>query len=330
MSFVDEVSIYVKAGDGGRGCVSFRREKYVPKGGPDGGDGGKGGDVVIQGDKNLYSLLDFKYKKIYRAERGKNGSGNNRKGRDGKDCVIRVPLGTIIYQEDGDLFFLKEILEDKESFVVAKGGRGGRGNARFASPVNQAPERFEQGEKGEEKKLRLVLKLMADVGLVGLPNAGKSTLISRLTRAKPKIAEYPFTTLTPQLGVANVDNECFIVADIPGIIKGAAKGKGLGLRFLRHVERTTSLVWVIDGSSEKPEADYQILKEELASYDPKLLEKRRLVVLNKVDLISEDKRKFCEELFAKIGEKVIGISALYGVGIERLLEEIRALNEKVQ
>ncbi|MCX7858016.1 MAG: GTPase ObgE [Deltaproteobacteria bacterium] len=326
MRFVDEATIYVKAGKGGKGCVSFRREKYVPKGGPDGGDGGKGGDVIIEGDKSLNSLLDFRYKKVYKAERGQNGQGNNKKGRDGRNCIIKVPLGTVIYEENDGLFFLTEILTDKESFIVAKGGKGGRGNARFATSTNQAPERFELGEDGEEKKLRLVLKLLADVGLVGLPNAGKSTLISRMSRARPKIADYPFTTLTPQLGVVNIENNFFVVADIPGIIKGAASGKGLGLKFLKHIERTSSLIWVIDSSSDRPEEDYEILKEELASYDIALLKKKRLLVLNKVDLINSDKKKNYERFFREKGEIVVSTSALYGIGIDSLIEQLKVIH----
>ncbi len=328
MRFVDEVSIFVKAGDGGRGCVSFRREKYVPKGGPDGGDGGKGGDVIIKGDKNQISLLDFKYRRVFKAEKGSNGSGNNKKGRDGKDCIIRVPLGTLIYEEKNGLVLLKEILNEEDSFVVAKGGRGGRGNAHFVSPVNQAPEKFEYGEKGEEKRLRLILKLMADVGLVGLPNVGKSTLISKITRATPKIAEYPFTTLSPNLGVVNIDDDYFVIADIPGIIKGASSGKGLGLKFLRHIERTSSLIWVIDGSLDNPKTQYEILKEELSLYDKSLLQKKRLIVLNKEDLIPEEKKANYEKLFKEMGEKVILTSALYGTGLDRLIEEIKNLDEK--
>ncbi|MCS7281537.1 MAG: GTPase ObgE [Desulfobacterota bacterium] len=325
MKFVDEARIYVKAGDGGRGCVSFRREKYVPKGGPDGGDGGRGGNVVIEGDRNLTSLLDFKYRRIYRAQNGSHGSGNNKKGRDGKDTVIKVPLGTVIYEEENGLRFLTEILEDKQTFIVAKGGKGGRGNARFVSPVNQAPETFEYGEKGEEKRLRLVLKLIADVGIIGLPNAGKSTLISKITHARPKIADYPFTTLIPELGVVNFEDGAIVVADIPGIIKGASLGKGLGLRFLRHIERTSFLVWVIDLSKDMPEEDYRTLKEELASYDVSLLQKKRLLVLNKMDLVDESKKEKYEKYFEDIGEETVTTSALHNVGIETLIEKLKNL-----
>lgn len=329
MRFIDEVSIYVKAGDGGRGCLSFRREKYVPKGGPDGGDGGKGGDVILKGQRNLFSLLDFKYKRIFKAQNGKPGSGNNKKGRDGKDLVIKVPLGTLVFEETEDgLIPLGEILKEEDEITVAKGGKGGRGNARFATPHNQAPTRFEYGEKGEEKRLRLVLKLIADCGLVGLPNVGKSTIVSQISRARPKIADYPFTTLSPNLGVLADDDESIVVADIPGIIKGASKGKGLGLRFLKHIERTKCLIFVIDASSEDPLNDYETLREELCAFNPDLLKKKRIVVLNKIDLIDKERLKRLVNLFSKKGERVCAISALMGQGIEKLVEELRKLNEQ--
>lgn len=329
MRFVDEVSIYVKAGDGGRGCLSFRREKYVPKGGPDGGDGGKGGDVILKGDRDLSSLLDFKFKRVFRAQNGAPGSGNNKKGRDGKDLTIKVPLGTQIFEEKEDgLIFIGEILDEGDTLIVAKGGKGGRGNARFATPVNQAPTIFEYGDKGEEKRLRLVLKLIADCGLVGLPNVGKSTIVSQLSRARPKIADYPFTTLSPNLGVLFSEDESMVVADIPGIIKGASKGKGLGLKFLRHIERTKCLVFVIDSSSEDPLNDYETLKEELKAYNPELLQKKRLVVLNKIDLISEERLKTLLNLFSGMRERAVAVSALLGRGIERLIGELRRLNEE--
>jgi GTP-binding protein len=317
MKFVDEANIYVKAGDGGNGCSSFRREKYVPRGGPDGGDGGKGGDVVIFGKKDLTSLLDFKYKLIYRAENGKNGSGKNKKGRDGKDVYINLPLGTIVY-DDRDSTLLYDITRDNEKYTAAKGGRGGRGNTRFATPTHRAPLEFEYGEEGEERHLRLVLKLLADIGIVGLPNVGKSTLISHLTDAKPKIGDYPFTTLTPTLGVMQGSEKTFVIADIPGIVEGASKGRGLGLTFLKHIERTHMLLWILDASSSSIDQDYETLRHEIYSFNKETLNKKRILVLNKIDLASETELKKLEKYFIKKGEEITKVSALKGWGIEML------------
>ena len=277
--FIDYAKIIIKAGDGGAGCVAFRREKFVPKGGPSGGDGGKGGDVLIQADRHLHTLLDFQYQRIFRAERGEHGEGSNMTGKSGKDIIIRMPVGTVVKDAKTEEI-LVDLVRDGQTAVVARGGRGGRGNARFVTPTNQAPREWEPGQKGEEREVLLELKLIADVGLVGLPNAGKSTLLARISAARPKIAAYPFTTLTPNLGIVRLDDERnFVVADIPGLIEGAHQGKGLGIRFLRHIERTKILAVLLDLSSSNIENDYQILLNELLSYSEEMLKKPRLVVL---------------------------------------------------
>lgn len=322
MKFVDEAKIYVKAGDGGHGCVSFRREKYVPRGGPNGGDGGRGGDVAIVGNRGLASLLDFKYKRIYRAENGKNGSGNNKKGRDGKDTHIHLPLGTLVYDEN-DSLLLCDITQDGEHYVVAKSGRGGRGNARFVTSTNRAPMDVESGGAGKERNLHLVLKLLADIGIAGLPNVGKSTLISCLTDAKPKIGDYPFTTLTPALGVFRDGERTFVMADIPGIVEGASRGRGLGFTFLKHIERTGMILLVLDASSRSVDEDYATLLDELYSYKEEMLNKKRILVLNKIDLISEAALHKWENLFIQKEEDVVKISALKGWGIDRLKDVIK-------
>ncbi|HOJ71379.1 MAG TPA: GTPase ObgE [Syntrophorhabdaceae bacterium] len=322
MKFIDEAEIYVKAGRGGRGCVSFRREKFVPKGGPDGGDGGKGGDVIIVGKKDLSTLADFRYKRLYRAENGKPGSSRNKKGRDGRDILISLPLGTIIYDKryTNPIY---DITIDGDTFVVARGGRGGRGNARFATPVHRAPLEFEEGEEGEERVLFLNLKLLSDIGIVGLPNAGKSTLISRLTNARPKIGDYPFTTLTPNLGVLSDENMNIVFSDIPGIVNGASMGRGLGLTFLKHIERSRALLFVLDVSSPTVWEDYVMLLDELSSYNKEILEKNRTVVLNKIDLVGDEESKRWVNFFAERGMEVIKISALKGDGIEGLKSYIK-------
>jgi GTPase len=317
MKFVDEARIFVKAGDGGRGSASFRREKYVPRGGPDGGDGGRGGDVVIFGKRDLASLLDFKYRHTFRAENGKNGSGKNKTGRGGKDETIYLPLGTLVYDER-DKTLLCDIVSENARYVVAKGGAGGRGNTRFVTSAHRTPFEFETGEAGEERHLALALKLLADVGIVGLPNAGKSTLISRLTSARPRIADYPFTTLTPTLGVCRHKDSTFILADIPGIVEGASRGKGLGLAFLKHVERTGTLVVVLDGSTGKAERDYETLLRELSLYSSSLISKKRIVILNKIDVASESDLARYEAYLSMKGESVRRVSALKGLGVGEL------------
>jgi len=282
--FIDRATIRVKAGNGGSGCVSFRREKYRPKGGPDGGDGGDGGNVILRADPKLSTLLDFKYHPNYHAQNAEHGKGKNQHGKSGKDLTVKVPLGTVIKDKSMGTI-LGDLVQPDQKIVVAQGGRGGRGNAHFVSSTNQAPRHWQPGEFGEEMELELELKLIADVGLVGLPNAGKSTLLSKLSAAKPKIAEYPFTTLTPNLGIVKYkDAGSFVLADIPGLIEGAHLGKGLGIEFLRHIERTKVLVFLLDCTAENLQQDYHILKEELRQYNPGLLEQPQIVVLTKIDL----------------------------------------------
>lgn len=289
--FIDYAEIEVKAGHGGSGQISFRREKYVPKGGPSGGDGGKGGNVIFHAHHNLHTLLDFRYKKHYEAENGEKGGNSLKDGRNGKDVEIQVPVGTIIKdKETGQV--LADLDQDGKSIVIAKGGIGGRGNSKFATSTNQTPRHAEGGRPGEEKTIALELKLIADIGLVGFPNADKSTLISVISAAKPKIADYPFTTLEPNLGIVQYkDFQSFVVADIPGIIEGAHTGKGLGIKFLRHIERTGILLFLIDISSENYQKDYDTLVNELASYSEVLLKKKRIVAFSKADLLEEKELK---------------------------------------
>lgn len=327
--FVDRVKIHVKAGDGGDGAVAFLREKYRPFGGPAGGDGGKGGDVILKATTRKHTLYDFKFQAHFKAQRGEHGKGKNQHGKDGEDLIIEVPVGTVVYDaQTGEL--LCDLVEDGQTCVVARGGKGGRGNARFASPTNQAPRYAEKGQKGEERWLILELKLIADVGIVGLPNAGKSTLLSKLTRAKPKIADYPFTTLSPNLGVLEIDEEThYVLADIPGLIEGASQGKGLGHEFLRHIERTRLLVHLVDISdyaSLDPIKAFEIVNKEMGSHSPKLLEKKQLVVGTKIDMLSD--RSIVEKLkkeFAKRGYEFIAISALTGEGLDELKYKIHQL-----
>ena len=285
--FVDEVEIHVRAGDGGRGCVSFRREKFVPRGGPNGGDGGRGGSVILEADEGLGTLLDFRYRRHYAAPRGGHGEGSDRHGANGGDLVLRVPVGTTVRERDTGLL-LGDLTADGERLDIAKGGRGGRGNARFATSTHRAPRRADPGEAGEERGLRLELRLLADVGVVGFPNAGKSTLVARLSAARPKIADYPFTTLVPTLGLVRLDAErSFVIADVPGLIPGAAEGKGLGLRFLRHLERTRVLVHLLDldpATGRDPVEDWRTIQAELRAYSPELAARPQLVAANKIDL----------------------------------------------
>jgi GTP-binding protein len=328
--FIDEAKIFVRAGDGGRGCVSFRREKFVPKGGPDGGDGGKGGDVVFQADRNLSTLLDFRYKQRYLAERGQHGRGSDQKGRDGSDYLIRVPLGTVIRSMDSGAALADLVVPD-QCFIAAHGGRGGRGNARFKSPTRQAPRYAQPGEPGEAGWLVLELKLLADVGLMGLPNAGKSTLLARLSAARPKIGPYPFTTLVPQLGIVRLrDERSCVMADIPGIIEGAHEGKGLGQQFLRHIERTRLLIHLVDMTSADegdPLLSFHTVNHELLAYASQLAEKPQVVVATKMDVpVAKQAWERFQPAIAALGLRVIAISAVTGEGIGTLLDEIdRAL-----
>lgn len=328
---IDNVKVKIKSGDGGNGCVSFRREKYVPKGGPNGGDGGKGGDVIFKADNSLYTLIDFKYKKFYEAKKGVNGMGGDKTGKNAEDIIIRVPCGSIIKDAE-TLEVLADLVTSGETFLAARGGKGGRGNARFATSTNQAPREAEPGRKGEEKILDVELKLIADVGLVGLPNAGKSTLISKISAAKPKIADYPFTTLQPNLGIVSYrEYQSFVVADIPGLIEGAHSGKGLGIRFLKHIERTRVLVFLLDASlifeKENKKEDYDILINELKSYDKELLEKPRIICFSKIDTLDNDQKKILDKIKftkGKTKEKmpILKISAVSGENLKELLNEI--------
>ncbi len=317
--FVDRVKIRVKAGDGGDGCISFRREKYVPRGGPDGGDGGKGGDIVFYGDSNLWTLLDFKYRRVLKAENGKHGKGKNMTGGDGKNLLIPVPLGTTIWDADKNEK-IGEILKEEERIIVVKGGKGGKGNKAFATSLNRAPRIKEEGEKGEQKNIVLELKILSDIGIIGFPNSGKSTLLKRLTGAHPEIAPYPFTTLTPNLGVIQIGKfKRISICDMPGIIKDAHKGKGLGLKFLRHIERCNFFIILLDITSKNPLGDYDVLLSELREYNSELLHKKRIVVFNKIDLAS--KIPFNTKNL-KINEKILFISALKGTNIKKLKGEI--------
>lgn len=322
MKFVDEAVIHVKAGDGGNGCLSFRREKYVPRGGPDGGDGGDGGDVVFVGDAGKSTLLDFQYQRHIRAGRGEHGRGKDQTGARGEDKVVPVPLGTVIYDADtGE--FIGEAVNENDRILVAKGGRGGRGNARFATPTNQAPRKFEKGFPGEEKNIKLVLKLIAEVGIVGLPNAGKSTLISVVSSARPKIADYPFTTLSPVLGVVRAGGyRTFVMADMPGLIEGAHLGKGLGDTFLRHIERTKLLVHLVDITNTQPIQAYNQIRHELAAYGMGIEKKPEIVVLSKKDLASPELEKKVISAFKKNKLPVLSISAVAKKGIDQLILEI--------
>jgi GTP-binding protein len=321
--FIDEVRIRVKAGDGGNGCLAFRREKYVPRGGPSGGDGGRGGDIVLVASDHHNTLLHFRFNPEHAAERGRHGEGSNRTGRDGHSIELPVPVGTVVF--DGDTGEeLVDFTAAGQQFLIAKGGRGGRGNARFATSTHQTPTEHEPGRPGAERTLRLELKLLADVGLVGFPNAGKSTLISRISAAKPKIADYPFTTLEPNLGVVSFDNDrTFVVADIPGLIEGAHEGHGLGIQFLRHVERTRVLVHLVDVSESTgrdPVEDFHIIRRELASFSDDLAKKPMIVAASKIDVAQDRARTESVESLAR-AERLpfCAISAVTGQGLEDLI-----------
>jgi GTPase len=337
--FIDEAKIRVKAGDGGNGCMAFRREKFVPRGGPSGGDGGKGGDIVMESSERHNTLVHFRFNPEHKAERGRHGEGANKTGRDGADVVLKVPVGTIVYDdESGEKAF--EFTNADQKFVIARGGRGGRGNARFATSVHQAPREHEAGRPGEEHTYRLELKLLADVGLVGYPNVGKSTLISRISSARPKIADYPFTTLEPNLGVVAVgdakDEISFVVADIPGLIEGAHTGAGLGMQFLRHIERTRLLVHLVDVSDASGRddvvKDVDVIRGELASFGAHLEDKPMIMVASKIDVANKEKlaklKRYCKKQKLKLYE----ISAVTGKGIEELkfaiADEVHALREE--
>jgi GTPase len=340
--FVDEAKISVKAGDGGNGCVAFRREKYVPRGGPSGGDGGRGGSIYLEANPNDNTLLRYRYNREFKADRGRHGEGSNCSGVSGDDTILKVPVGTLVFDATGNIL-LADLKRPGQRLLVAQGGRGGRGNQHFAKPWHQAPREKEEGELGEERNLRLELKLLADVGLVGFPNAGKSTLISVISAARPKIANYPFTTLEPNLGVVNADGgtgghgtelgRTFVVADLPGLIEGASHGAGLGIRFLRHVERTRLLVHLID-TSDMAETDpvkaFEIIEGELGAFSEKLLEKPMIVAATKVDATTdrtklEELQKFCK----KKGLEFHAISAASGEGVKELVRGIADALDKI-
>ncbi|MFO7263023.1 MAG: GTPase ObgE [Bacillaceae bacterium G1] len=328
--FVDTARIYVKAGDGGNGAIAFRREKHVPRGGPAGGDGGRGGDVVVVADEGLRTLMDFRYQRHFKAERGENGRGKNQNGADGEDLIIRVPVGTLIYDEDGRL--LADLTTHQQRVVVAKGGRGGRGNTRFASAKNPAPYISENGEPGEERWLQLELKLLADVGLIGFPSVGKSTLLASVSAARPKIADYHFTTLSPNLGVVDVgDGRSFVLADLPGLIEGAHQGVGLGHEFLRHAERTRCLIHVIDMAAiegRDPVNDYHLINRELALYSPALARRPQVVAANKMDL--PDAARNLERFRREVPDvPVFPISAATGEGVRALMLAVAEMLERL-
>jgi len=319
--FIDEVRIRVKAGDGGNGCLAFRREKYVPRGGPSGGDGGRGGDITLVASNHYNTLLHFRFNPEQTAERGRHGEGSNRTGREGASIELPVPVGTVVYDADsGEL--LHDFTAAGDRFLIARGGRGGRGNQHFATSTHQAPTEHEPGKPGEFKHLRLELKLLADVGLVGFPNAGKSTLISRISAARPKIADYPFTTLEPNLGVVSVDDDTFVVADIPGLIEGAHLGHGLGVQFLKHIERTRLLVHLVDvseASGRDPVHDFHVVMEELAGFREDLVRKPMFVVASKMDAAQDPARvESLQELAKDKGLPFYEISSVTGQGIEAL------------
>ncbi len=331
MKFIDEVKIRVKAGDGGDGCIAFRREKFQPRGGPSGGDGGDGGSVILVADRNKHTLLDLRYNPLQRARRGEHGRGKDQYGAAGDDLRVAVPVGTSVYEHElGTL--LADLVKPEQEVVVARGGSGGRGNIHFATSTRQAPRYAEPGRPGEERELRLELKLLADVGLVGLPNAGKSTFISRVSRARPKIADYPFTTLVPQLGLVDHREKTFVIADLPGLVEGAAEGRGLGHRFLRHVERCKVLLHLVDGAPlderRDPVGDYRKIRGELERYDPAFADKPEIVAVTKLDL--PDAVAAAELLEEHLGRSVLRVSAVSGHGMDEALDTVLAAVDSME
>lgn len=332
MQFIDEARIHLKAGDGGNGASSFRREKFIPRGGPDGGDGGRGASIIFECVKDLNTLIDYRFQQNFIAKSGIKGHGSNRNGLSGPDMVLQVPLGTQVFSEEsGEV--LADLMSHGEQVMIAKGGRGGLGNANFKSSTNRAPTYAQKGEEGQQMWVQLKLKLLSDSGLLGMPNAGKSTFLAATTRAKPKIADYPFTTLKPQLGVVYVDNHEFVLADIPGLIKGASDGRGLGDRFLKHVERCGVLLHLIDASAENVVENYVTIREELAGYSPELLEKSEIIALNKIDLLEADevKAKVAElkSYLKKQGQKSPKVFAISGATTKGVTEVLRELYKRI-
>jgi GTPase len=318
MKFLDQVKIYVKAGDGGNGSPSFRREKFIEYGGPDGGDGGKGGSVKLKSEQNLNTLIDYRYQQHHKAERGENGMGQNRTGKGGEDIILKVPLGTQVFEEDNKTL-IYDFIKSGEEFVAAAGGKGGLGNTRFKSSTNRAPKKFTKGTLGEEFTIWLQLKTIADIGIIGLPNAGKSSLLASITNANPKIANYQFTTLNPNLGVASYDDKEITIADIPGLIEGAHEGTGLGIQFLKHIERCKTLLHLIDITNDNLEESYHQVKNELKSYSPDLLKKKELIVLNKTDLIDDELiLKITEAFSKKISGEILTLSTLEKKSVSKI------------
>ena len=318
MKFLDQAKIYIKAGDGGAGSASFRREKYIEFGGPDGGDGGNGGSVILESEGNLNTLIDFRYRQHFKAETGKSGSKKNKTGAGGKDLILKVPVGTQIYEEDNNTL-IYDLTKNKERFVVATGGKGGLGNTRFKSSTNRTPRKKTDGKKGEEFWIWLQLKVIADVGIIGLPNAGKSSFLSKCTKAKPKIANYPFTTINPNLGVLNINHKEIVLADIPGLIEGSHKGIGLGDKFLRHIERCKTLIHLIDISEKDILGNYLKIKSELSKYDKKILKKTEIIIFNKLDLIDMDSiTEKLENFRKKIKKNFEVTSLLSGQNFEKI------------
>ncbi len=322
MKFLDQVKIYVKAGNGGDGSPSFRREKFIEFGGPDGGDGGKGGSVILRAERNLNTLVDYRYQQHHKAKRGENGSGQNRTGKNGEDLVLKVPLGTQVFEEDNKTLIF-DFMNTEEMFIVASGGKGGLGNTRFKSSTNRAPRKFTKGFIGEEFVIWLQLKTIADIGIIGLPNAGKSSLLAALTNANPKIANYKFTTLNPNLGVTKYDNKEITIADIPGLVEGAHKGTGLGIKFLKHIERCKSLLHLIDITNDDLSGSYKQIKNELKSYSSKLSKKKELVILNKVDLMdNKDLKKIIKEFSKNTNSEVMTLTTFEKKSISKIKSKL--------
>ena len=322
MKFLDQVKIYIKAGNGGDGSPSFRREKFIEFGGPDGGDGGKGGSVILKAEQNLNTLIDFRYQQHHKAKRGENGAGQNRTGKSGEDLILEVPLGTQVFEEDNKTL-IYDFTKISEEFIAAAGGKGGLGNTRFKSSTNRAPRKFTKGTQGEEFTIWLQLKTIADIGIIGLPNAGKSSLLASVTNANPKIANYQFTTLNPNLGVASYDDKEITIADIPGLVEGAHKGTGLGIQFLKHIERCKSLLHLIDITSEDLKKSYQQVKNELKKYSNKLIKKKELIVLNKIDLIDEKEVNFIIKDFKKnTKSEVIAVSTFNKSSVSKIKSKL--------
>ena len=318
MKFLDQVKIYIKAGKGGDGSPSFRREKFIEYGGPDGGDGGNGGSVILKAERNLNTLIDYRYQQHHKAKRGDSGSGQNRTGKSGDNLILKVPLGTQVFEEDNKTLIF-DFVKIGEEFVVASGGKGGLGNTRFKSSTNRAPKKFTKGTPGEEFTIWLQLKTIADIGIIGLPNAGKSSLLAAMTNANPKIANYQFTTLNPNLGVASYDDKEVTIADIPGLIEGAHKGTGLGVKFLKHIERCKSLLHMIDITNKDLKKSYRQIKNELKNYSSKLIKKKELIVLNKIDLISESEiEKIVKEFSKNTKSEILTLSTLKKKSVSKI------------